>query len=113
VSYKIGFDGAVTAELQELLQSVERRVNVWGMHAQTSTGASESTSPPCPTGQTCSDSVKGPHDDSVKGPHDDSVKGPHDVMVVVVAIVAGAAAGFVAGKRGAKRVLESVKGPHD
>jgi hypothetical protein len=119
VSYKIGFDGVVSAELEKLLQSVENRVNGFGMLAQTSemgasTVASGSAALPCPTGQTCSDSVKGPHDDSVKGPHDDSVKGPHDVVIVVViAIVAGAAAGYVAGKRGAKRVLESVKGPHD
>jgi hypothetical protein len=102
VSYKIGFDGVVTAELDNLLQSVEQRVNGFGIRAQTSdTGASMvasgSTTPYCPPGQTCSDSVKG----------------GHDLLVIVIAIVGGAAAGYVAGKLGAKRVLESVKGGHD
>jgi hypothetical protein len=102
VSYSIGFDGVVTAGLEELLRSVENRVNGFGIHAQTSdTGASLAasghTTPPCPTGQPCSDSVKGPH---------------LLAIVVVVAIVAGAAAGYVAGKRAARHIMESVKGPH-
>lgn len=103
MSYKFGFDGVMTAELQRLLQSVEGRVNGLAMQVQTSdtgssTVASGYTPSPCPAGQSCPDSVKGPHD---------------IVVVIVIAIVAGAAAGYMAGKRGAKRVLESVKGPHD
>jgi hypothetical protein len=101
MSYKIGFDGVVTAELDELLKSLEHRLNGLGMHVQTSdmgasTVASGSTPPPCSAGQPCTDSVKG----------------GHLVVVVVIAIVAGAAAGHVAGKRAAKRVIESVKGGH-
>ena len=94
--YKIGFDGLLTGEMGKLLQSIERGVNGFGMHAQTSgdTGAptvAQGSTTPCPSGQICSDSVKGGHD---------------LVVVVIVAIVAGAAAGFVAGKL-------SVKGGHD
>ena len=103
MSYKIGFDGVVTGELDKLLQSVEKNVNGLGMHVQTSDVgaasmvASGSTSSPCPPGQFCPDSVKGGH---------------HIVVVVVIAIVVGAVAGYVAGKMAAKRVLESVKGGH-
>jgi len=102
MSYKIGFDGVVTAELDRLLQSIEKRVNGLGIYAQTSdTGASMvasgSTSPPCPIGQKCSDSVKG----------------GHDGVVIAIAIVGGAIAGYIAGKKGAQRYLESVKGGHD
>jgi hypothetical protein len=101
MSYKIGLDGVVTAELEKLLQSVENRVNGLSMHVQTSevgasTVASGSTQPPCPPGQPCTDSAKG----------------GHLAIVVVIAIVAGAAAGHVAGKRAAKRVIESAKGGH-
>jgi hypothetical protein len=103
VSYKIGFDGVITAELGRLLQSIEKRVNGFGVYAQTSdvgasTVASGSTPPPCPSGQRCSDSAKGGHD---------------FIVLVIVAIVAGAVAGFVAGKLGARRVIESAKGGHD
>jgi hypothetical protein len=102
VSYRIGFDGVVTAELGRLLQSVEKRVNGFGVYAQTSdmgasTVASGSTSPPCPSGKTCTDSVKG----------------GQDIVVLGIAIVAGAVAGYVAGRKAAKRVLASVKGGQD
>ena len=102
MSYKIGFDGVVTADLDRLLQSVEKRVNGFGIHAQNSeTGAtmvaSGSSTQPCPSGHTCSDSVKG----------------GHDGVVIALAIVGGAVAGYVAGKKAAQRVLESVKGGHD
>ena len=101
MSYKIGFDGVLTVELDKLLQSIENRVNGWGMHVQASdmgasTIASGSTNPPCPVGQICSDSVKG----------------GHYFVVAVIAIVAGAIAGYIAGQKGAKRYLESVKGGH-
>jgi hypothetical protein len=94
VTYKIGFDGVVTAELQKLLQSVQNRVNGIGIYAQTSdTGgasliASGSTPPPCSNGQPCPSGEKG---------------GQDFVVVVVTAIVAGAAAGYAAGKLAAKR----------
>jgi hypothetical protein len=104
MSYKIGFDGIATAELDRLLQSIEKRVNGSGIHAQTSTSdtgasmaTSGSTTPDCPPGKICPDSVKG----------------GHDAVVIVIAIVGGAVAGYAAGKLGAKRVLESVKGGHD
>jgi hypothetical protein len=94
MSYKLGFDGVVTAELDKLLQSVEKNVNGLGMHVQTSdVGAASMVA----SGATTTA---------------DSVKGPHDIVVVVIAIVAGAAAGYVAGKKAAKHVIESVKGPH-
>jgi hypothetical protein len=101
VSYEIGFDGVVTAELEKLLRSVEKQVNGFGIHAQASdvgasTVASGSTPPSCPDGQACTDSEKG----------------GHYIVVVVIAIVAGAAAGYVAGKKGAKHVIESEKGGH-
>jgi hypothetical protein len=102
MSYRIGFDGVVTAELDKLLQSVEKNVNGLGMQVQTSDvgasmAASGSTSSPCPAGKVCPDSPKGGH---------------HIVVVVVIAVVVGAVAGYVAGKRGAKHVLESAKGGH-
>jgi hypothetical protein len=104
VSYKIRFDGDVTAELEKLLQSVQNRVNGLGMYVQASdtgasTVASVSTPPPCPAGRTCSDSEKGGHNIVV--------------LVVVIAIVVGAAAGYVAGRKAAKRVLASEKGGHN
>jgi hypothetical protein len=102
VSYKIGFDGVVTAELEKLLQSVENRANGLGMHVQASdvgasTVASGSTTPSCPSGQECSDSAKG----------------GQDIVVLGIAIVAGAVAGYVAGRKAAKHVLASAKGGQD
>lgn len=94
MSYKLGFDGVITAELDKLLQSVEKNVNGLGMHVQASDVGAAS--------MVASASTTTP----------DSVKGPHDIVVVGIAIVAGAAAGYVAGKKAAKHVLESVKGPH-
>jgi hypothetical protein len=99
MNYAIGFDGVLSPQMGRLLQSIERGVNGLGMYAQTSgdTGASavaHGSMGPCPSGEICSHSVKGGHD---------------FVVVVVVAIVAGAAAGFVAGRMGAR----SVKGGHD
>ncbi len=102
MSYRIGFDGVVTADLDRLLQSVEKSVNGLGMRVQTSDVgaasmvASGSTTPSCPKGQVCADSEKG----------------GHLIVVVVIAIVAGAAAGYVAGKKGAKHVIDSEKGGH-
>lgn len=105
MSYKIGFDGVVTAQLDKLLQSIESRVNGLGMHVQAATEVGASTvasgSPPCPDGQTCSNGAKG----------------GHDFVVVVAAMVVGAAAGaaagavtgFAAGRAGAK----GAKGGHD
>jgi hypothetical protein len=102
VSYKIGFDGVVTAELGKLLKSVENRANGLGIQVQASdmgasTVASGSTTHPCPSGQKCSDSVKG----------------GQDIVVLGIAIVAGAVAGYIAGRKAAKRVLASVKGGQD
>jgi hypothetical protein len=101
MSYKIGLDGVVTAELEKLLQSVENRVNGLGMHVQTSdmgasTVASGSPPPPCSAGQPCTEGAKG----------------GHYGIVVVVAIVAGAAAGYVAGKQAAKPKTDGAKGGH-
>lgn len=101
MSYKIGFDGVLNAELERLLQSVENRVNGLGMYVQisdtgASTVASGSTSP-CPDGKVCSDSEKG----------------GHLIVVALIAIVAGAAAGYLAGKKAAKHEIEkSEKGGH-
>jgi hypothetical protein len=101
MSYKIGFDGVVTAELEKLLRSVENRVNGLGMHVQTSdmgasTVASGSTPTPCLNGQPCPEGAKG----------------GHLIPVVVIAIVAGAAAGYVAGKLAAKPKTDGAKGGH-
>jgi hypothetical protein len=102
VTYKIGFDGVITAELQTLLQSIQNRVNGIGINAQTSeTGsliASRSAPPACPNGKACPCGEKGGHD---------------IVVVVVIAIVAGAVAGFVAGKMAAKPKTDGEKGGHD
>jgi hypothetical protein len=99
MSYKIGFDGVVSAELEKLLQSVENRLNGLGMYVQTSdagasTATSGSTTSPCPSGQTCSDSGTG----------------GHDAIVVVIAIVGGAVAGYVAGKQVARSILSKKGG---
>jgi hypothetical protein len=101
VSYKIGFDGVVTAELEKLLQSVEKQVNGFGIHAQASdlgasTVASGSAPSPCSNGHPCPDSPKG----------------GHYIVVALIAVVVGAAAGYMAGKKAAQRVLESAKGGH-
>ena len=92
MSYKIGFDGVVSAELKRLLQSVENRVNGFGMHAQATdvatTVASGSPPPPCMEGQPCPGGIKY----------------GHDAVVIGLAIVGGAVAGFAAGKLGAKSV---------
>jgi hypothetical protein len=97
VSYKIGFDGQMSAELDKLLRSVERGVNGFTMHAQVSDPSAASVpsgSTGCPAGQVCDGGVKGGHD---------------LVVVVVVAAVVGAVAGYVAGKVAAS----GVKGGHD
>ena len=58
MSYQIGFNGAASAELSQLLRAVERQLNGSGMHlmaqanAQAQPASSASTSPPCPDGQT-------------------------------------------------------------
>jgi hypothetical protein len=104
VTYKIGFDGAVTPELQKLLESIQNRVNGIGIHAQTSDTegarlvASGSTAPPCSKGQPCPCGEKG---------------GQDIVVVVVIAIVAGAAAGYVAGKLASKPKTDGEKGGQD
>jgi hypothetical protein len=101
VSYEIGFDGVVTAELEQLLQFVENRVNSIGIHAQASEAsltASGSPSTPCPNGPPCPSSEKG---------------GQDIVVVILVAIVAGAAAGFLAGKLACRRRQFSEKGGQD
>jgi hypothetical protein len=102
VTYKIGFDGVVTAELEKLLQSLEKGVNGMGTHAQASdTGsliASRSTA------LSSSNRMSSPCGE----------KGGQDiVIVVVIAIVAGAAAGYVAGKLAAKPKTDGEKGGQD
>ena len=100
MSYTIGSDGVVTAELDKLLQFIERRVSGLGFQAQASdTGVSTvastaTTTPPYSSGQAC------------------VATAGHDWCVVILAIVAGAVAGYFAGKCGARRVIESVKIPH-
>jgi hypothetical protein len=77
----------MTAELGMLLQTVENRLNGLSMQAQTSTDSGASTiasgSPTCPAGKTCSNGEKG---------------GQDIIIVVVVAAVTGAVAGYIAGK---------------
>jgi hypothetical protein len=90
VTYTIGFDDAVSAELEKLLQSVENRVNGLNMHVQASDmGASTvagapGTYVPCPNG----------------------VKIGHDCVhytVVVGLLVVGGVVGFAAARLGAGR----------
>jgi hypothetical protein len=110
VSYKIGFDGVVTAELDKLLQSIERQVNGFGMHAQTSDGGmsmaeSGSTTVPCPPGHICPGSVKYGHDWVVIG----AAVGAAVVAGAVAGAVVGALTGYAAGKVS----VRSVKSGHD
>ena len=104
MTYKIGFDGGVTAELENLLQSLEKGVNGMGTdaHAQASDSgsliASRSTAPSSSNGMSSPCGEKG---------------GQDIVIVVVIAIVAGAAAGYVAGKMAAKPKTDGEKGGQD
>jgi hypothetical protein len=90
MSYRIGFDGVVTAELEKLLQSVENHVNGLSMHVQASdTGAS-----------TVEGGTRPPHD----FPCPNGVKIGHDCVhytVVVGLLAVGAVIGFAAAKLGA------------
>jgi len=95
MSYQIGFNGAASAELSHLLHAVEGQLNGRGLHllgqadAQAQTASSTSTGQPCdPLSKDCSGSSSGGHD---------------IVLVVVTAVVAGAA-GYVAGKRSSAKV---------
>jgi hypothetical protein len=91
MTYTIGFDGVVSAELKKLLQSVENRVNGLGMHVQASDmGAStvaSGTPPPPDTDKPCPDGVKIGH--YCVSP------GAAVAFVIVVAGVAGGVAGLV------------------
>jgi len=97
LSYKIGFHGDVTAELEQLLKSIEKGVNGFGLHAQAAdTGASTasgSTQAPCYPGEPCQGGVKI----------------GHDLIVVAVAIAGGALAGYIAGKMAAQSQIASLK----
>jgi len=97
LSYKIGFHGDVTAELEQLLKSIEKGVNGFGIHALASdTGASTAsgvTEPPCYPGEPCSNGVKA----------------GHDFIVVAVAIIAGAVAGYIGGKIAAQSQIARLK----
>src|SRR5258708_3118581 len=96
MSYKIGFDGVVSAELQKLLQSVENRVNGLAMHVQASeAGASTVASGTPPPYNPCPDGVKIGH---FCVPIGAAV-----VFVIVVGGVAGGVAGLVTARRVAGR----------
>ena len=103
MNYRISFNGVVTSELGNLLHGIEKRLNGYGIHAQTSTDtsastvASGSTNAPCPKGEICPDGAKGGHD---------------LIIILVTAVVAGAL-GYVAGKLGAKGGHDGAKGGHD
>jgi hypothetical protein len=95
MSYQIGFNGAASAELTQLLHAVERQLNGLGtgmlaqMDAQAQT---TSTGQPCdPKSTNCSSSSGG-------GPDAGTVV----VIAVVAGAIAGAAAGYAAGKKAAK-----------
>jgi len=111
VSYKLGFDGDVAVELEKLVLSVERGLNGFGLHAQTSdTGASTatgSTEPPCFPGPTCPDSVKTGHDLLV------ALVVKVAVVTVALAISGGALAGYLAGKVAAGRQIALLKNGRD
>jgi hypothetical protein len=113
MQYTIGFDGAVSAELGQLLHAVEGQLNHRGfqMLAQDSQGASEASpngvqvppgngkcDPPSPE---CQASGHGGHSPD-HGPHPDSGHGGHSPDVIIVAIISlviGLVAGFLLGKR--------------
>jgi hypothetical protein len=97
MSYKIGFDGAVSVELKRLLQSVENRVNGLSMHAQASDVGATTVASGTPTQPSTDDK---PCPDGVKIGH----LCVHFGVVVIIAIVGGAAAGYLGGRLGAKSV---------
>lgn len=97
MGYKLGFNGDVTAELERLLQSIEKGLNGYGIHADASVTAASTVTgppePPCPPGQTCTDGAKI----------------GHDAIVVAVAVVGGGLAGYIAGKLAAQREIARLK----
>jgi len=99
MKYQIGFDGAASAELTQLLHAVERQINGLGtgilasMDAQAQ-GSSASTAQPCdPSSANCSGGVGG-----------DSGIGTVVVVAAVAGAIAGAVTGYVAGKKSADQV---------
>jgi hypothetical protein len=90
VSYPIGFDGAVTAAMQELLRAVEGRLSGGGIHAQVQADgtASAASAVICKPGVDCS---------TTKNPHD-----PNVVIAAVIGLVVGLIIGYFVGKSSTK-----------
>jgi hypothetical protein len=92
MGYQINFDGSASAELTQLLHSVQRQLNGHGIHAQGPTDAASTVQAPsavenCKLTKTCPDA-----------------HGGHVVYIVIITIVAlvvGIVIGYLIGKRSA------------
>jgi hypothetical protein len=98
MGYQINFDGAVTAELGQLLHVVQRQLNGYGIHAQTptdtaSTVQAASTVENCDLTKTCPETHPG--------------HGPLVVIVAIVALAVGVVIGYFLGKRSGSTTVGS------
>ena len=89
MAYRISFDGVASAEINHVLRAVQHSLNGAGanllMRVQAQEASASTVASGCLPGQPCSSGEKG---------------GQDIVVVVVVAAVTGAVAGYIAGKLG-------------
>jgi hypothetical protein len=98
MGYQINFDGAVTAELGQLLHVVQRQLSGHGIHAQTSTDTTASTVQAASAVENCHLTKTCP-----------DTHGGHgiDVIIVIAALVIGIGIGYYFGKRSASSTLKA------